>query len=92
MHVYYLGGLRKESSDDLVAGDEGEKVNTEIRKDISHCPVGFCRATNHFSWNPREEQRCRQHRRLHLPVHLDMDTKGTPSEQDIYTVGQSSPT
>lgn len=90
VHVYYLGGLRRESSDDLVASDEGEKVNAEIRKNISHRPVGFCRATNHFSWNPWEEQRCRQHCRLHLPVHLDMDTKRAPSEQNIYTVGQSS--
>lgn len=41
-HAHYLGGMRGESSDDLVAGDEGEKINTEIREDISHRPVGFC--------------------------------------------------
>lgn len=51
VYVYYLGGLRGESSDDLMAGNESEKINTEIRENISHCPVGFCRATDHFSWN-----------------------------------------
>lgn len=73
--VYYSGRLRGESSDDLVAGDEGEKINTEIRKNVSHRPVGVCRATDHFSRNPREEKRCRKHRCLHLPVHLDKENK-----------------
>lgn len=79
-----LGGLRGENGDDFVKGDKGEKINTEIRENVSHRPVGFCRATDHFSWNPRQEQRCRQHRRLHLPVHLDMDKREAQSvEWDI---------
>lgn len=87
VHVYILSRLRGENSDDLMAGNEGEKINTEIRENISHRPVGFCRATNHFSWNPREEQRCRQHSCFHLPVHLDMGNKGDTMNRlaDLYS-------
>ena len=50
--------------------NEGEEVDAEVREDLAHLAVGVHGPVDHLSWNPRQQQRSCQHRRLHLLLAL----------------------
>lgn len=65
------GSLGAEELEDLVGNDEGEEVNAEVCKDVTHPPVGVHGAVDDLGGDARQQQRRGQHCGLCLLLHLD---------------------
>lgn len=65
------GSLWPKELQDLMGDDEGEEVNTEVREDVTHPPVGVHGAVDDLGRDARQQQSCSQHCGLRLLLHLD---------------------
>lgn len=51
--------------------DEGEEINAEVGKDVTHPPVGVHGAVDDLSGDARQQQGCGQNSGLGLLLHLE---------------------